>query len=148
VKKYKTQRHWDKIALELNSSRDARSCKNRWCTYLKFPVWTLDEDEHLRVVVREVGMDWRVVAKRFPDRSARSIAHYWTEICNYDISDDVLSDIFSYKIIYEDDTDKISAATNIKPLVLRILFSKYSSKEKKEIENFILKPIQIPIQTQ
>ena len=74
---------WKTIASVLKN-RSARQCRDRWKHYLSPEIsrrpWTQDEDRLLIQKFRELGRQWAVIAKFFPERTDIHIKNRWATL--------------------------------------------------------------------
>ena len=74
------EKSWILIASKMGN-RNSRQCKERWCQYLspsanKNP-WTKEEEERLKILVKELNGKWIEIAKHFNGRADAQIRNKW-----------------------------------------------------------------------
>ena len=80
---------WAKIAKEFNLTafkredvRTPRQCKERWINHVQLGRrrWTLEEDISLMVIQRDIGNNWREIAKQLEGRTENSVKKRWASL--------------------------------------------------------------------
>jgi hypothetical protein len=72
---------WSEVANEM-PGRNARQCRERWNNYVNPKItiraWTEAEEELLVRKYAELGPQWQVIVKAFPNRSKNQVKNHWS----------------------------------------------------------------------
>ncbi|OHS98441.1 Myb-like DNA-binding domain containing protein [Tritrichomonas foetus] len=117
--------NWKRIADKMGT-RNCRQCRERWKNYLcpsvsKTP-WTADEDELLQQKYKELGSQWSIIAKFFPNRTDVNLKNRWVVLTSHTVqekrvrrSKQTVSTLKMASISPSSSTNQITTLTSVCP---------------------------------